>query len=190
MIHRSLSRLHDCRMHVDDTPLAGVMLVTPKVFGDDRGFFMETYNKGVAAEIGLPTEFVQDNHSYSQYGVLRGLHYQYPTWQGKLVRVVHGEIYDVVVDIRSDSPTYGQWYGAYLSADNKRQLYAAEGFAHGFCVTSEDAHVLYKCTTLYNPGEDAGVLWNDPDIGIRWPIDDPILSEKDKTAPRLKDIRL
>ena len=177
-------------MQVEDTPLEGIKLVTPKVFGDDRGFFMETYNQKVALEAGLPAEFVQDNHSYSQRGVLRGLHYQSPTWQGKLVRVVHGEIFDVAVDIRPDSPTYGQWFGAYLSAENKRQLYAAEGFAHGFCVTSEDAHVLYKCTALYVQQEDAGVLWNDPDIGIQWPIDDPILSDKDRQAPRLKDIRL
>lgn len=177
-------------MQIKDTPLAGVKLLIPRVFGDDRGFFMETFNQRTAMELGLPTEFVQDNHSYSQRGVLRGLHYQYPTWQGKLVRVVDGEIYDVAVDIQPDSPTYGQWHGAWLSGKNKHQLYVPEGFAHGFCVTSADAHVLYKCTSLYAPDEDAGVLWNDPDIGIEWPVANPILSEKDSAAPRLKDIRL
>ncbi|MGA8260798.1 MAG: dTDP-4-dehydrorhamnose 3,5-epimerase [Arenicellales bacterium] len=177
-------------MQVEDTPLAGVMLLIPRIFGDDRGFFMETFNKKTASEIGLPTEFVQDNHSYSQRGVLRGLHYQYPTWQGKLVRVACGEIFDVAVDMRPGSPTYGRWYGAYLSGENKHQLYIPEGFAHGFCVTGEDAHVIYKCTTLYIPSEDAGVAWDDPDIGVDWPIDEPTLSEKDRKAPRLKDVRL
>lgn len=177
-------------MQAEDTHLKGVRLLTPKVFGDDRGFFMETFNRRKAQEVGIPADFVQDNHSYSQRGVLRGLHYQYPTWQGKLVRVVLGEIFDVAVDIRPDSPTYGQWYGATLSDTNKQQLYVPEGFAHGFCVTSEDAHVLYKCTTLYKPEEDAGILWNDPDIGIDWPVDTPILSAKDEKAPRLKDVHL
>jgi len=177
-------------MQIEHTPLAGVKLLIPRVFGDERGFFMETFNQRTAMEIGIPAEFVQDNHSYSQHGVLRGLHYQSPTWQGKLVRVVEGEIYDVAVDIQPDSPTYGQWFGAYLSGDNKHQLYVPEGFAHGFCVTGNDAHVLYKCTALYVPEEDAGVLWNDPDIGIDWPVAEPILSEKDSAAPRLKDIRL
>lgn len=177
-------------MQVEDTPLPGVKLLTPKVFGDDRGFFMETFNTRTAAEVGIPTGFVQDNHSYSQHGVLRGLHYQSPTWQGKLVRVTQGEIFDVAVDIRADSNTFGRWFGAYLSGENKRQLYIPEGFAHGFCVTSDDAHVLYKCTALYVGSEDAGVLWNDPDIGIEWPVEAPILSDKDRSAPRLKDIRL
>jgi len=177
-------------MQVEDTPLAGVKLLTPRVFGDDRGFFMETFNQRTAEEAGIPTQWVQDNHSYSQRGVLRGLHYQYPTWQGKLVRVVQGEIFDVAVDIRPDSETFGRWFGALLSGENKRQLYVPEGFAHGFCVVSEDAHVLYKCTSLYAPAEDAGILWNDPDIGIEWPIGEPVLSDKDAAAPRLKDIRL
>jgi len=177
-------------MQAENTPLPGVKLLIPRVFGDDRGFFMETFNRRTAMEIGIPTEFVQDNHSYSPRGVLRGLHYQYPTWQGKLVRVVEGEIFDVAVDIRRDSPTYGQWHGVHLSGENKHQLYVPEGFAHGFCVTSEAAHVLYKCTTLYAPDEDAGILWNDPDIGIQWPVDSPILSDKDRAAPRLKDIQL
>jgi len=176
-------------MQVENTPLPGVKLLIPRIFGDDRGFFMETFNQRTAAGIGIPTDFVQDNHSYSQRGVLRGLHYQYPTWQGKLIRVVLGEIFDVAVDIRRDSPTYGQWYGAYLSGENKHELYVPEGFAHGFCVTSDDAHVLYKCTALYVPEEDAGILWNDPDIGVEWPVESPILSEKDRNAPRLKDVQ-
>lgn len=177
-------------MQVEDTPLPGVKLLTPRVFGDDRGFFMETFNQRAAAAAGMPTRWVQDNHSYSQYGVLRGLHYQYPTWQGKLVRVVQGEIFDVAVDIRADSATFGQWFGAWLSGENKKQMFVPDGFAHGFCVTSRDAHVLYKCTTLYEPEEDAGVLWNDPDIGVQWPLDEPIISTKDQNAPRLQDIRL
>lgn len=177
-------------MQVQDTPLPGVKLLTPRVFGDDRGFFMETFHHRSAADAGIPTEWVQDNHSYSQYGVLRGLHYQYPTWQAKLVRVVTGEIFDVAVDIRRDSPAFGEWFGVHLSGDNKQQLYVPEGFAHGFCVTSRDAHVLYKCTALYAPEEDAGLRWNDPDIGIEWPVDEPVLSGKDLQAPRLKDIRL
>lgn len=177
-------------MQVEDTPLPGVKLLTPRVFGDDRGFFMETFNQRAAAAAGIPTGWVQDNHSYSQYGVLRGLHYQYPTWQGKLVRVVQGEIFDVAVDIRADSATFGRWFGTRLSGENKKQMFVPDGFAHGFCVTSRDAHVLYKCTTLYEPEEDAGVLWNDPDIGVQWPVDEPILSTKDQNAPRLQDIRL
>lgn len=177
-------------MQLENTPLEGVKVLIPKVFGDDRGFFMETFNQRVAEEHGIPSVFVQDNHSYSQYGVLRGLHYQYPTWQGKLVRVTHGEIFDVAVDIRRDSDTYGQWFGVFLSAENNKQLYIPDGFAHGFCVTSDDAHVLYKCTSLYNPKEDAGILWNDPDIGIDWPVDKPLLSEKDQKASRLKDVLL
>ena len=170
--------------------MEGVKVLVPTVFGDDRGFFMETFNQRTAEQCGIPTLFVQDNQSYSQYGVLRGLHFQRPTWQGKLIRVVHGEIFDVAVDIRADSPTFGQWFGEFLSAENKKQMFVPEGFAHGFCVTSPDAHVLYTCTTLYLPSEDAGVLWNDPDIGVKWPLTDPILSSKDQAAPRLKDLKL
>lgn len=177
-------------MHIEDTPLPGVKLLTPRVFGDQRGFFMETFNQRDFAEAGVPGAWVQDNHSCSQYGVLRGLHFQYPTWQGKLVRVVQGEVFDVAVDIRPDSATRGQWFGAWLSGDNKRQLLVPEGFAHGFCVTSDSAHVLYKCTALYAPAEDAGVRWDDPEIGIDWPLATPTLSTKDAQAPRLKDIRL
>lgn len=175
-------------MKVEATALDGVLLVTPAVFGDDRGFFMETYNQAKAAELGLPTTFVQDNHSKSSKGVLRGLHYQYPTWQGKLVRVVQGEIFDVAVDIRAGSPTYGEWVGYYLNDENKQQLYVPEGFAHGFVVTSDTAEVVYKCTDLYAPSEEGSVLWNDPDIGIEWPISEPLLSAKDKVGTLLKDL--
>ncbi len=175
-------------MKVETTPLEGVLLITPKVFGDDRGFFMETYNAAATKDQGLPEVFVQDNHSRSSKGVLRGLHFQTPQWQGKLVRAIAGEIFDVAVDLRDGSPTYGQWYGAFLNDENKQQLYVPEGFAHGFCVTSDIADVAYKCTTDYQPNQDAGVRWNDPEIGIDWPIDQPLLSEKDTVAPLLKDL--
>ena len=175
-------------MKVEETGLEGVLLVTPQVFGDDRGFFMETYNQAKAAELGLPTGFVQDNHSKSSRGVLRGLHYQYPTWQGKLVRAVQGEIFDVAVDIRQGSATYGNWVGFFLNDENKQQLYVPEGFAHGFVVTSDIAEVVYKCTQLYAPSEEGSVLWNDPDIGIDWPIDEPLLSAKDQVGTRLADL--
>jgi len=174
-------------MEFDKTRLDGVVIVTPKVFGDDRGFFMETYNVTDFVGAGIPESFVQDNHSRSSRGVLRGLHYQYPNWQGKLVRVLRGEIFDVAVDIRSGSPTFGQWLGVTLNEENKQQLYVPPGFAHGFCVTSETADVAYKCTTVYRPQEDACIRWNDPDIGIRWPLDDPSLSEKDAHGLSLKE---
>lgn len=175
-------------MKVEKTKLEGVLLVTPTVFGDDRGFFMETFNKEKAAELGLPTEFVQDNHSKSSKGVLRGLHYQKPEWQGKLVRTIQGEIFDVAVDIRHDSETFGQWVGVYLNDENKQQLYVPEGFAHGFVVTSETAEVVYKCTSIYAPEQEGSLLWNDPDIGIQWPVESPLLSAKDKDAPRLSEL--
>ena len=174
-------------MKVEETKLEGVLLVTPDVFGDDRGFFMETYNRDKAIANGLPGDFVQDNHSKSTKGVLRGLHYQKPQWQGKLVRTVQGEIFDVAVDIRKDSATYGEWVGAYLNDENKQQLYVPEGFAHGFVVTSDTAEVIYKCTSLYEPSQEGSILWNDPDIGIDWPVDTPLLSAKDETAQRLSD---
>ena len=175
-------------MQVEKTNLEGVLLLTPTVFGDDRGFFMETYNQGKALELGLPTQFVQDNHSKSSYGVLRGLHYQSPQWQGKLVRVVQGEIFDVAVDVRSGSNTFGAWYGGFLNDENKQQLYVPEGFAHGFCVTSDTAEVVYKCTSLYAPQQEGSLLWNDPDIGIDWPIENPSLSDKDAVGVRLRDL--
>jgi len=175
-------------MQVQDTELTGVKLIIPRVFDDSRGFFLESFNARAFRDAGLPDSFPQDNHSYSVRNVLRGLHYQYPTWQGKLVRVVRGEIFDVAVDIRRDSPQFGRWVGAYLNEDNKHQLYIPPGYAHGFCVTSDTAHVLYKCTDLYVPSEDSCLLWNDPDVGIDWPVKEPLLSDKDQKGGRLKDI--
>lgn len=173
-------------MDFERTSLDGVVIVTPKIFGDDRGFFMETYNVKDFVSAGIPESFIQDNHSRSLYGVLRGLHYQYPNWQGKLVRALRGEVYDVAVDIRSGSPTFGQWIGVTLSEENKQQIYVPPGFAHGFCVTSDTADVAYKCTTTYRPEEEVSILWNDPDIGIEWPVDNPSLSEKDANGHSLK----
>ncbi|MBT5031200.1 MAG: dTDP-4-dehydrorhamnose 3,5-epimerase [Proteobacteria bacterium] len=174
-------------MTVEQTPLEGVMLITPQMFGDDRGFFMETFNAKEADQHGLPTHYVQDNHSRSSRGVLRGLHYQHPQWQGKLLRVLGGEIFDVAVDIRAESATFGDWFGVSLSDQNKRQLYIPPGFAHGFLVTSEFADVAYKVTTLYEPSMDAAIRWNDPAIGVDWPLPESeiLLSEKDKVAPML-----
>lgn len=151
---------------------------------------METFNQLVFSEARLPDEFVQDNHSRSTKGVLRGLHYQYPQWQGKLVRVLYGEIFDVAVDIRRDSPNYGEWVGEYLNAGNKQQLYVPPGYAHGFCVMSDTADVVYKCTTLYKPEDDAGIRWNDPEVNVEWPLTDPIVSEKDSTAPLLSEVHI
>ena len=175
-------------IEVSKTPLSGVVIVKPKVFGDQRGFFMETYNKQAFEDVGLPTNFVQDNHSRSRKGVLRGLHYQYPQWQGKLVRVLSGAIFDVAVDVRPDSPTFGQWYGLELNDENRWQLYIPPGFAHGFSTLSDSADVAYKCTSLYKPEDEVGIIWNDPDIGIDWHIDDPIVSEKDAAALPLAEI--
>ena len=174
----------------EKTDLPGVVILTPDVFRDERGFFMETFNEVRFAEHGLPEQFVQDNHSRSSKNVLRGLHYQYPQWQGKLVRVIQGEIFDVAVDIRRDSPTFSQWVGVTLSADNLQQLYVPPGYAHGFCVLSEFADVVYKCTSVYRPKDDAGIRWNDSEIGIDWPVSDPLVSPKDQAAPLLKDIHI
>lgn len=176
-------------MRVVDTPLDGVKLIEADVFGDGRGFFMETFNAGDFEKSGLPTTFVQDNHSRSARGVLRGLHYQYPTWQGKLVRVVEGEVFDVAVDIRSGSTSFGEWHGVRLSAANKHQLYIPEGFAHGFYVLSDSADVVYKCTAPYTPAEDRCISWNDPDIGIDWPVSEPLVSAKDANGGRLRDLQ-
>jgi dTDP-4-dehydrorhamnose 3,5-epimerase len=166
-----------------------VVLIEPTIFPDERGFFMETYKYSDFAAFGIKEHFVQDNHSRSTKDVLRGLHFQTPPKaQGKLVRVVVGEIFDVGVDIRKGSPTYGKWVGEVLSAENKRMLYIPPGFAHGFCVLSEVAEVLYKTTEEYAPEYDAGIRWNDPEIGIEWPIEHPILSEKDLALPRLHQV--
>ena len=156
---------------LSETSLPGVLIVEPEVFSDDRGFFMESFNVRDFENAGLETKFVQDNHSRSVRGVLRGLHYQYPNWQGKLARVLTGKVFDVAVDIRRSSPNFGQWFGVELTSDNHKQLYIPPGFAHGFCVLSPVAEIAYKCTALYEASEDAGVLWNDPNIGIDWPTE-------------------
>ena len=175
-------------MNIEQTRLPGVVVLSPRVYRDPRGFFMETWNQERYADEGLPAAFVQDNLSESRRGVLRGLHYQQPAAQGKLLQVLRGEIYDVAVDIRRGSPTFGQWVGVVLSGDNRRQIYVPEGFAHGFMVTSDSALFSYKCTDLYRPQNEGTVLWNDPDLGIDWPIAEPILSPKDMAGVRLKEI--
>lgn len=165
------------------TPIKDLYVIEPTVFGDDRGYFMETYHYEMFKEAGLDMVFVQDNQSKSKQGVLRGLHYQKCNSQGKLVRVVKGEVYDVGVDLRKGSETFGKWYGVLLSEGNKRQFYVPEGFAHGFVVLSDTAEFVYKCTNYYDPSSEAGILWNDPDLGIEWPVPDDmeiLLSEKDK----------
>lgn len=167
-----------------------VLLIEPDVHGDHRGFFLESYNHRRYAEQGLGVTFVQDNHSRSSRGVLRGLHYQLEKPQGKLVRVVHGEVFDVAVDIRKGSPTFGRWCGEYLSEENFRMLYVPPGCAHGFCVLSETADFLYKCTDYYNPGDEQGIAWDDPAVGIEWPQCGPFqLSEKDKNYPPLAEMQ-
>lgn len=176
-----------------ETKIKDLYIIEPKVFGDDRGYFMESYNRRDFVEAGLDMVFVQDNESKSKKGVLRGMHFQTKFTQGKLVRATQGEVYDVAVDLRKDSPTYGQWEGVFLSAENKRQFYVPEGFAHGFLVLSDEAVFNYKCTNLYAPEYDGGLLWNDPDVGIEWPldgIDEIILSEKDKNQKTLKELDL
>lgn len=177
-------------MRFTPTGLPDVIIVEPAVFGDDRGFFMEVYHEEKFRGGGITESFVQDNHSRSVRGVLRGLHYQLPNPQGKLVRAVSGSVFDVAVDIRRGSPAFGKWVGVELSEGNKRQLWIPAGFAHGFCVTSETAEVVYKCTTLYDGPSDRAIRWNDPAIGIDWPVDDPILSAKDAAAPLLSEAPL
>jgi dTDP-4-dehydrorhamnose 3,5-epimerase len=170
------------------TSLKDIVILEPKVFGDERGFFLEAYNESTFRSLGLPTRFMQDNHSGSRKGVLRGLHYQLKQPQGKLVRALRGEIFDVAVDLRQDSPQFGQWFGTHLSAENRRMLWVPPGFGHGFLVTSEFAEVSYKATELYAPAFERSVLWNDPAIGIEWPLDgEPTLSEKDRAGLRLAD---
>ena len=178
-------------MEVIKTKLKDCVIIKPKVFGDDRGFFLETFNLNrykKNASINYP--FVQDNHSRSSRGVLRGLHFQKTKPQGKLVRVVRGKVYDVAVDIRKDSDTYGQWEGVTLSGENKNQLWVPPGFAHGFIVLSETADFEYKCTDFFDPSDEGSILWSDPDLNISWPIDKPILSKKDAIADRFKDLNL
>ncbi|MCX8956450.1 dTDP-4-dehydrorhamnose 3,5-epimerase [Erwinia psidii] len=177
-------------MKVTETAIPDVKIIEPAVFGDERGFFMETWQQQKFEELVARRSFVQDNHSKSAQGILRGLHYQTENTQGKLVRVVAGEVFDVAVDMRKSSTTFGQWVGVLLSADNKRQLWVPEGFAHGFYVTSESAEFVYKCTDYYNPGHEHTLLWNDPAIGIDWPLvpgSEPLLSAKDRTGKAFSD---
>lgn len=170
-------------MNVVETGIEGLLVIEPQVFGDDRGFFMETFQSRKFAEYGLPIGFVQDNHSRSNRGILRGLHIQTQNTQGKLVRVISGEVYDVAVDLRKGSPTYGQWRGVYLSGENKKMFWVPEGFAHGFYVTSDSADFVYKCTDYYSPEYDLSIAWNDPALNIDWPIsEEPQLSAKDQQA--------
>jgi dTDP-4-dehydrorhamnose 3,5-epimerase len=171
------------------TDIDGVLLVEPDVFRDPRGFFLETFHARKYREGGIAADFVQDNHSRSGRGTLRGLHSQLRRPQGKLVRAVRGEIFDVAVDIRPGSKTFGRWTGATLSEENFRQIWVPPGFAHGFCVLSEMAEVEYKCTDFYDKGDEIGILWNDPAIGIDWPVEEPLLSAKDAALPRLSEVR-
>lgn len=175
-------------MNVIRCELEGLVVLEPKVFGDSRGFFLETWNARRYREAGIAADFVQDNLSLSRRGILRGLHFQNPAPQGKLVMVLQGEVFDVAVDIRRSSPTFGRWHGMHLSAENKRQFFIPPGFAHGFVVLSESALFHYKCTELYSPQHEMAIRWDDPDIGIRWPLAAPQLSEKDAKALRLRDV--
>ncbi|MBY7904825.1 dTDP-4-dehydrorhamnose 3,5-epimerase [Vibrio fluvialis] len=178
-------------MKVIDTEIPDVIIIEPTVFGDERGFFMETWNQKRFEELvtGKATQFVQDNHSKSKKGILRGLHYQTENTQGKLVRVISGEVFDVAVDVRKDSPTFGQWVGVYLSAENKRQLWIPEGFAHGFYVTTDEAEFVYKCTNYYDPTNEVSILWQDADLDIKWPLrGQPILSNKDENGLTIKEV--
>jgi dTDP-4-dehydrorhamnose 3,5-epimerase len=172
-----------------ETPLPGVILVEPEVYGDERGFFLETYHVDRYREGGIRETFVQDNHSRSRRGILRGLHAQSPVAQGKLVRVVEGEVVDVAVDVRVGSPAFGKHVAVTLSAENHHQLYVPPGLLHGFAVTSETAQVEYKCTQRYHPEMEFSVRWDDPELAIPWPIAEPVLSEKDRSAPLLRDVR-
>ncbi len=175
-------------MKIHDTGFPGLYAFEPKVFGDERGYFLESYRASIFKELGLNPEFVQDNESSSRRGALRGMHFQKPPHaQGKLLRVVVGAIYDVVVDVRVGSPTYGKWYGIELSQENKMSIYVPEGFAHGFVCLQDGSIVQYKCTDYYNPSSEGGLPWNDPGIGIDWPLTDVILSEKDKHYKNLAE---
>ena len=168
--------------------IPGLLIVEPDVYGDNRGFFTETWHRNRYAELGIDRIFVQDNLSRSMKGILRGMHFQIMHPQAKLVQAISGELFDVAVDLRPGSATFGKWEGVVLSDKNMRQLYIPEGFAHGFCVLSDTALFSYKCTDFYAPGDEGGLLWSDPDIGIEWPVNEPILSDKDRVHPRLKDL--
>ncbi len=176
-------------MNISHTDLPGVLLIQPDVFSDERGFFMESYNLRKYVELGDGTTFVQDNLSSSQRGTLRGLHYQHPQGQGKLVWVVRGAVFDVVVDIRLNSPTFGRCFSYELTEENKMQLWVPPGFAHGFCVVSDQAMFAYKCTDFYNPDAEHTILWNDPDLAINWPVSTPTISPKDQAGIRLSELK-
>jgi dTDP-4-dehydrorhamnose 3,5-epimerase len=175
-------------MKVTHCDIAGLLIIEPKVFGDARGFFMETWHEQRYREAGLDMRFVQDNLSLSRRGTLRGLHFQNPRSQGKLVSVIEGEVFDVAVDLRRSSPTFGRWHGVNLSAQNRLQFFVPPGFAHGFAVLSETALFAYKCTELYSPKDEMTLLWEDSDVGVQWPVSEPALSEKDKKGLRLRDL--
>jgi dTDP-4-dehydrorhamnose 3,5-epimerase len=175
-------------MKIIKTELPGILIIEPKFIGDERGFFMETWHREYYTGFNLPRDFVQDNVSFSHKGVLRGLHFQNPNQQAKLIFVLQGEVFDVAVDVRVGSPTFGKWFGITLSAKDRRQLYIPPGFAHGFCVIADEALFVYKCTEKYDASSELGILWSDPDIDIQWPCSTPELSEKDKTNPRLRDL--
>jgi dTDP-4-dehydrorhamnose 3,5-epimerase len=175
-------------MKVTHCDIPGLLIIEPKVFGDARGFFLETWHRQRYRDAGLDVDFVQDNLSCSRRGTIRGLHFQNPRAQGKLVWVVQGEVFDVAVDLRRSSPTFGRWHGLNLSAENRLQFYIPPGFAHGFAVLSETAIFAYKCTDFYSPGDELTLKWDDPDVGVQWPIRNPTLSEKDQRGIRLKDL--
>ena len=177
-------------MNIIPTALQGLLIIEPSVFEDKRGYFFETHHRERFQSAGLNANFVQDNLSFSKKGTLRGLHFQINHPQVKLVQAITGEIFDVAVDIRTKSPTFGKWSGAILSEENKRQLLIPGGFAHGFCVLSENAHVAYKCSDYYSPEDEGGILWSDPTVAIDWPVKDPVLSDKDQQYPCLSDLRL
>ena len=176
-------------MKITTTALPGVLIIEPKAFGDARGFFLETFQSERYAKTGITLPFVQNNHSRSQRGVLRGLHLQRKRPQGKLVSVSRGSVFDVAVDINPQSATFGEYVGIELSDDNHLQLWIPPGYAHGFCVLSEVADFQYKCTDFYYPEDEAGIIWNDPDVNIAWPLDNPLLSEKDQKLPRLRELK-
>jgi dTDP-4-dehydrorhamnose 3,5-epimerase len=180
-------------MKVSDTTVAGARLIEPRIFGDHRGFFLETWNERDYAAAGIVAHFVQDNHSLSRRGTLRGLHYQLPQPQGKLVRVIHGAVFDVIVDLRRSSPSFGRWYGIELSSENHRQLWVPPGLAHGFYVLSESAEFVYKCTDYYAPQYERTLMWNDGAVGVEWPIpsgEAPVLSDKDARGTRFDSLEL
>ena len=177
-------------MNVKELSLKGAKLICPTMFKDDRGFFFEAYHQDRYFESGIDCTFVQDNHSLSKQGVIRGMHFQSEPGQAKLVRVIQGKIFDVIVDIRPHSPTFGEWEGVYLNNETHQQLFIPVGFAHGFCVISPEAHVLYKVSALYHPKTEQGFRYDDPDIGIKWPVENPVVSERDQDCPSFRNLKL